>query len=63
MFIFNHTFKFNMIHSRHFAIMAYATLAGLAIAKGIISDINGIIAVLSPVAGMFVWDKLKGNNY
>ena len=52
-----------MIHTRHFAIMAYATLAGLAIAKGIISDINGIIAVLSPVAGMFVWDKLKGNNY
>lgn len=52
-----------MIHSRHFAIMAYATLAGLAIYKGIIADVTGIIAVLSPIGGMFVWDKLKGNNY
>ena len=52
-----------MIHTRHFAVMAYATLAGIAIAKGIINDISGIIAVLSPIGGLIVWDKLKGNNY
>ena len=51
-----------MLHTRHWAILAYAGLAGMAIFKGLISDVNGILAVLAPIGGMFVWDKLKGTQ-
>ena len=51
-----------MLHTRHWAILAYAGLAGMAIFKGLISDTNGMIAILAPIGGMFVWDKLKGTK-
>ena len=51
-----------MLHTRHWAILAYTGLAGMAIFKGLISDYNGVIAVLAPIGGMFIWDKLKGTK-
>ena len=51
-----------MLHTRHWAIIAYASLAGIAIAKDIVTDVNGIIAILTPIGGMFIWDKLKGSQ-
>ena len=51
-----------MLNSRHWAILAYAGLAGVAIFKDIVSSPQDLIALLAPVAGIFVWDKIASRN-
>lgn len=49
------------LRTRHIAILTYAAISIMAIFKGIVTTPENIIAILAPIAGMFVWDKLKGN--
>lgn len=51
-----------MLHTRHWAILAYAGLSGVAIFKDLITDVNGLLMVLGPLGGLIVWDKLKGTQ-
>lgn len=50
------------LRTRHLAILTYSAIATMAIFKGLISDYQGVIAVLAPIGGMFVWDKIKGTQ-
>jgi len=50
------------IRTRHMALLTYAGLAGIILAKDLITDPAGIIALLAPIGGMFVWDKINGTK-
>ena len=46
------------------AILTYAGLAGLAIGvkPELISSMVDLMMLVTPLAGMFVWDKIKGTK-
>ena len=48
------------LRTRHIAILVYGGITAMAIYQGILNDATNLIAVLAPLGGMFVWDKLKG---
>ena len=50
------------IRTRHMAILSYAGLSALIIAKGLITDPTQILLLIAPLIGMFTWDKLKGTK-
>lgn len=51
-----------MLQTRHWAILSYAGLAGMAIFKGIVNDTNELVVVLTPLGGMFIWDKIQSSK-
>lgn len=51
-----------MLNSRHWAILGYSGLIGVAIFKGYINEAGEIIAALAPLTGIFVWDKLESRK-
>ena len=42
------------------ALLVYAGLAGIILAKDLITDPAMIVALIAPIIGMFTWDKIKG---
>jgi hypothetical protein len=48
------------IRTRHMALLVYGGLAGIVLAKDLVTDPVQIIALIAPIAGMFTWDKIKG---
>lgn len=51
-----------MLNSRHWAILTYGGLIGMAIFKGYVNDAQEIIAACAPIAGIFIWDKLEARK-
>ena len=44
------------------ALLTYTGLAAIILVKDMITDPVQIIALVSPVIGMFTWDKIKGTK-
>lgn len=51
---------FMNIRTRHMALLTYTGLAAIILVKGMITAPEHLIALVSPVIGMFTWDKIKG---
>jgi len=47
-----------MLQSRHWALIGYSCLTGIAIIKNIIHTPEALALVLAPVAGAFAYDKI-----
>ena len=48
------------IRTRHMALLTYSGLAALILIQGnLITTFESAMALLAPIAGMFVWDKIK----
>jgi hypothetical protein len=47
-----------MLQSRHWAILGYCGLTGVAIFKGLINDVNELGVILAPVVAAFAYDKI-----
>lgn len=52
------------IRTRHMALFLYAGMATavMVIRPEIVTDITTLMIVLTPIAGMFAWDKIKGGS-
>ena len=52
------------IRTRHMAILTYAGIAALAIGvkPDLIASMTDLMMLVTPLAGMFVWDKIKGTK-
>lgn len=50
------------IRTRHMALLTYTGLAAIVLVKDMLTSPEHIIALVSPVIGMFTWDKLKGTQ-
>jgi hypothetical protein len=44
------------------ALLTYAGLAAIALVKDMVNTPEQIIALLAPIGGMFVWDKINGTK-
>jgi len=51
------------IRTRHMALIAYSALSAVILAKDLIIDPAQIIALLAPIGGMFVWDKIQSSKH
>lgn len=51
------------IRTRHMALLTYAGLAAIVLLQGgIVTTFESAVALLAPIAGMFVWDKIHGTK-
>jgi len=51
------------IRTRHMALLTYAGLSAIILLHGgIVNSFNDAMALLAPIGGMFVWDKIKGTK-
>jgi len=48
------------VRTRHMALLTYAGLASVIIMKDLITTPEFAIALVTPLIGMFTWDKIKG---
>ena len=49
------------IRTRHMALLTYAGLSAIVLLQGnLITSFESAMALLAPIAGMFVWDKIHG---
>ena len=49
------------IRTRHMALLTYAGLAAIILFQGgLVTTFESAMALLGPIAGMFVWDKIHG---
>ena len=50
------------IRTRHMALLTYTGLAAIVLAKDLLTQPEHIIALVTPLIGMFTWDKIKGTQ-
>ena len=51
------------IRTRHMALLTYAGLSAMILLQGnIVHTFQDALALLAPIGGMFVWDKIKGTK-
>ena len=47
-----------MLNTRHWAIIGYSVLSGLAVYKDIVTTVEGFGIVVAPLAAAFAYDKI-----
>lgn len=51
-----------MWSTRYLGVISYGLISALLIAKDVVTDVEGAVLLLAPVAGFIVADQIKHRN-